>query len=155
MSSFGWPAVPDFHPEFGFLCPSPRRRRGMRLAVIGVLATMAIGATMGLALAHRTDGEEPTATAQPMDEQPPAALTDISISSLPRSMSPAGADPSPVTRAQESCKAGTSEDMAALFLNPSCGTRKPHAKHGARATNRVATVILGRMDTLRSAESGH
>ena len=45
-------AVPDYHPEFGLLCPSPRRRRGMRLAALCAVTAMAIGATMGLAVAR-------------------------------------------------------------------------------------------------------
>ena len=134
-SRYGWPPAPDFHPEFGLLCPSPRRRRALRLATVAVLsAALGIGATMGLAVAHRTDGEELAAALLTVQEQLPARPFDISANSRE------------VTRARASCRAGTSEDMAALFLNPSCGARKPHAKHGARETNRVATVIVGRMD---------
>jgi hypothetical protein len=44
--STDWPSAPDFHPEFGFLCPSPRRRRSVRLAVASVITGMAIGATI-------------------------------------------------------------------------------------------------------------
>jgi uncharacterized low-complexity protein len=133
-SRSGWPLAPDFHPEFGLLCPSRRRRRALRLGTIAVLATLAIGATMGLAVAHRTDAKGLAAASLTVEEQPPARSFDISANS------------GELTRTQASCQAGTSEDLAALFLNPSCGARKPHAKHGARETNRVATVILGRMD---------
>jgi hypothetical protein len=133
-SRSGWPLAPDFHPEFGLLCPSPRRRRALRLATVAVLAVLGVGATMGLAIAHRTDGEELAAALLTVQEQLPARPFDSS------------ANAGEVTRAPASCQAGTSEDMAALFLNPSCGARKPHARHGARETNRIATVIVGRMD---------
>jgi hypothetical protein len=105
----------------------------MRLAMVAVLAALATGATMGLAVAHRTDGEGLAVSSQPMDERPPARPLDIAANS-----------PQPA-RAQ-ACQAGTSGDMAALFLNPSCGARKPHARRGAQRTNRVATVILRRVD---------
>jgi hypothetical protein len=36
--------------------------------------------------------------------------------------------------------------MAAAFLNPSCGLSKSRVRHGARVTNRVATVVIGRAD---------
>jgi hypothetical protein len=37
--------------------------------------------------------------------------------------------------------------LAAAFLNPRCGLGNVHARHGARTTYRVATVIVGRTDT--------
>jgi hypothetical protein len=146
-SRSGWPAktyrdktrrdMPDFHPEFGLLCPSPRRRRALRLATVVVLAALAIGATMGLAVAHRTDAEGLAATSLTVEEQLPPQPFDIS----PNSPQPA--------RPQASCQAGTSQDMEALFLNPGCGARKAHAKHGARATSRVEAAVAGRTDTSR------
>jgi hypothetical protein len=136
-SRFGWPAGPDFHPEFGLLCPSPRRRRAMRLATVAVLAVLAVGATMGLAVAHRTDAEGLAATSLTVEEQLPARPFDVSANS-PRFM-----------RTQASCQAGTREDLEALFFSPSCGARKSHAKHGARATSRVGTAVAGRGDAPR------
>jgi hypothetical protein len=124
-----WPAMPDFHPEFGLLCPSPRRRRCIRLMVLSVATAMAIGATMGLAIAHRTDGVGSAFMVRPTDERP--------LASAPT----AGAA---ATRA--SCKTDVATDLASFFFGPSCEPNKPHARHRARATNRVATVILGRMD---------
>jgi hypothetical protein len=121
-----WPAMPDFHPEFGLLCPSPRRRHCIRLVILSLATTMAIGATMGLAIAHRTDGQGPAATVQRTDERPPAGDA--------------------AARVPESCKADVATDLAWFFLGPACAPNKPHARHGARATNRVATVILGRIN---------
>jgi len=126
-------AAPDFHPEFGFLCPSARKRRALRLAAALLATTLAIGATMGLALEHRTEEVGPAATA-PAAEQP-----------LPQA-SPA-ADPASV---HATCKGDLDQGLASLFLNINspCGSSKPHAKHGARMANRVATVIIGRTEAL-------
>jgi hypothetical protein len=126
-----WPAAPDFHPEFGFLWPSARRRRGLRLATAIVVTTLAIGTTMGFAVAHRTDGFGVASTARPTDEAP-----------LAEAVAPAAE----ATRQHESCQADAVQDLAAFFLNSACGSNKPHAKHGARIANRVATVIIGRAD---------
>src|SRR5882757_447961 len=80
-----WPAVPDFHPEFGRFCRSPRGRCGLRFAMVSIVAVVAIGATMGLAVAHWPDGDALGTTVRPMDEQPLVA----------------GIEASPVARAQE------------------------------------------------------
>jgi hypothetical protein len=125
-----WPAAPDFHPEFGFLCPSARKRRGLRLATALLVTTLAIGATMGFAVEHRSDEVAPVAAA----EQP-----------LPGSTS--AADP---TRTRETCDEDLVKGLATYFLNINsrCGASKPHARHGARTANRVATVIIGRTQAL-------
>jgi hypothetical protein len=145
-SRSGWPAkiyhdqtyrdMPEFHSEFGLLCPSPRRRRALRLATAVVLAALAIGATMGLAVAHRTDAKALAVTSVTAEEQLPAQRFDFSPNSPQR------------IRAEPSCRAGTSEDLEALFLNPSCGARKSHAKHGTQAARRAAVAS-------RAAAPGH
>src|SRR5258708_26382696 len=129
-----WPAAPDFHPEFGLLCPSPRRRRSLRLVVLSVVSTMAIGATMGLAVAHWHDGEGLASTVQPMEGL--AGALEIPAGAAQRSATAADVDALPAADAHESCKAGVS-DLAAFFLNPTCGSSRLHARHGARAGNRV------------------
>lgn len=152
-SRSGWPAGPDFHPEFGFLCPSPRRRRAIRVAVLSIATTVAISATMGLAVAHWSDGGGQAS--RPIDQRPPAGVLAHPANSSKRSLPAAGADaspvtPVPVTLRQESCNAGAT-DPAAFFFNQACGSRRFHARHGARANNRVATVILGRVDAAPEA----
>ncbi len=95
------------------------------------MTTMAIGVTVGLVGPHGIDGEWLASTAAAMDQQPSAGVS-------------AAADN--VMRVHESCNADHVQDLTALFLNPDCRSNKPHARHGARAANRVATVILGRKD---------
>jgi hypothetical protein len=148
------PCAPDFHPEFGLLCPSPRRRRSIRLAVASVIAGMAIGATIELAVAHWRDGDfaqSPVATS--VDEEPSAegraiqAVPDIPVASARPSTSAAGAYDLTATRSQAFCKDTGAKDLAAEFLNPACGSVKPHARHSAQTTSRVATVIVGRVES--------
>jgi hypothetical protein len=126
----GWSPPPDFHPEFGRLCPSARQRRGMRLAVVSIVATLAIGASMGVAA---------------LPKEPIAGVRDLSASSVQRSVSATDVV-SPVTRAQESCETGVIQALAAIFLDSTCGPAKVHARHGGHVPNRVATVIIGRTD---------
>jgi hypothetical protein len=135
-------AVPDFHPEFGLLCPSPRRRRGIRLAVLCIVTTMAIGATMGLAVARwPAGGDGAVPMAVPINGQPLAQVSAAGLEAMP---------------GRGSCrpdKVDSVKDMLSLFLDPVCGSNKPHVKHGARAANRVATVVIGRTDALPPSAS--
>jgi len=130
-----WPAAPGFHPEFGLFCPSPRRRRVLRLVALSAVTAVAIGATIGLAGAHRPDLEGLAATAQPI--APPAVV--VSATGLE------------ARRLRGSCKPDGALDLAALFFNSACGWSKLHARHGGRAANRVATVIIGRTDVASTA----
>jgi hypothetical protein len=132
-------AVPDFHPEFRVLCPSPRRRRGMRLAVLCIATTMAIGATMGLAVARwpaNSDGQ--ASTAEPGNGQPQVRASAAGVDATPR-------------RGCEADKIDASKDLMAHFLDTACGSNKPHSRHGARTANRVATVIIGRTEAVPAA----
>jgi hypothetical protein len=130
------PAMPAYHPEFGLLCPYPPRRRCIRLVMLSLATTITIGATMGLAIANRTDGEGPASMAWPTDER------------LVAGVSTAGGA---ATQAREFCKADQAADLVSFFLGPDCAPNKHHARHGARAANRVATVIIGRTDAAPTA----
>jgi hypothetical protein len=48
--------TPDLHPEFGYLCPSPRLHRDARVAVVSVLLGAIIGGIGVVALAPDRDG---------------------------------------------------------------------------------------------------
>ncbi|MEA2946255.1 MAG: hypothetical protein QOI40_1585 [Alphaproteobacteria bacterium] len=127
-------AVPDYHPEFGLLCPSPRRRRGMRLAALCAVTMVAIGATMGLAVARwPASGDGLAAASEPANLSP---LAQVSASG---GVTPAG---------HKSCKpekVDAFKDLLALLLEPDCGPSK-HVRHGARTDNRIANVVIGRTD---------
>jgi hypothetical protein len=152
-----WPSAPDFHPEFGLLCPSPRRRRSLRLAMACVIAGMAIGATMELAVAHWRDSDAvPSPAVRSVDEESPAeraaarAAPDSPVASARPSESAAGTDGLIAPRPQGLCKDAGTNDPAAAFLNPTCGSGKAHARRGARTTYRVATLTVGRTDSLQA-----
>ncbi len=131
-----WPGAPDFHPEFGFMCPSARKRRGLRLATALLATTLAIGATMGFAVEHRSDEAGPAAT---------AAVAELAVPEATPAADPTGV--------RETCKGDLVQGLATFFLNINspCGSSKPHARHGARVANRVATVIIGRTEALPAA----
>jgi hypothetical protein len=146
-----WPSTPDFHPEFGLLCPSPRMRRGLRLAVACVMAGMAIGATVELAIAHWRGGDAVSPSARTFDEERltlpgDTAFPPIDILRIRLSASTAGQDEPTAARPQGLCTDPSLKDIAAEFLNPNCESRKSHVRHVARATYRVATVVIGRID---------
>jgi hypothetical protein len=80
----------DFHPEFGYLCPTPRMRLKLRMiAILALIGTM-IGAISVLAPLHREGGENDrselvlsvamptTDQAAPMTLPSPSAVTDAS-----------------------------------------------------------------------------
>src|SRR3979409_1403018 len=46
----------DLHPEYGYLCPSPRLHRDARVAVISVLLGVIIGGIAVIALVADRDG---------------------------------------------------------------------------------------------------
>jgi hypothetical protein len=145
-----WPSAPDFHPEFGLLCPSARKRRGIRLVTASLIAGMAIGATIELAVAHWRDSDvAQSRAANSIDEEPSTQGTaiqpvlDIPVASAPPPASTADTGELTVIRSQVLCKDIGATGLAAEFLNPTCGSVKPHARHSARTTNRVATVIIG------------
>jgi hypothetical protein len=149
-----WSSAPDFHPEFGLLCPSPRKRRSMRLVVASVMAGMAIGATIELAVAHWRDGDvAQSPAASSIDDEPLAegsavhAVPDIPVASA-RPPAPT-ADTAELTalRPQEFCKDAGTKGLAAAFLNPTCGSARPHTRRSGRTTYRVATVIVGRTES--------
>ena len=125
-----------YHPEIGLLCPSPRRRRALRLATACLAATVIIGTTMGLAGTHRPDRDALAATTIVTEElepsQAPATAAELA--------------PSPL-RGHDLCESVSARDPAASFLHPNCSALKP--RHGGRVAKRPATFILGRTEVPR------
>jgi hypothetical protein len=152
-----WPSTPDFHPEFGLLCPSPRRRRSMRLAMACVIAGVAIRATMELAIAHWRDSDAASPVVSSIDREPPVedaavpTISDVPVISVPHAASTNDAGAATATRTQGVCKEVGVKDLAAEFLNPTCGSGKPRARHATRTTNRVATMIVSRIEPVPAA----
>jgi hypothetical protein len=145
-----WPATPNFHPEFGLLCPSPQARRRMRLALVGAMTGMVIGAAMELAVAHRNDADAGVSNpvADSNDAQPPAPRTAGEVTGVPkasaRALERAGNSVEAVVASPPGgCRDVAANDAAASFIGPTCRSGKPHVRHTARTGNRVATVIVG------------
>src|SRR5262245_58366668 len=65
------PSAYHVHPEFGYFCPMPHRRRELRVALISVL----VGAMMAGSTATRRAGHD-----RKPDGAPPAAHVDVSNS---------------------------------------------------------------------------
>ena len=125
-----------YHPEVGLLCPSPRRRRALRLATACVAATVIVGTTMGLAGTHRPDRDA-------------LAATTIVTGELEPSQAPAtaAAELAPLQRGHDFCESVSAQDPVASFLHPNCSA--PKARHGGRVAKRTATFLLGRTEVPR------
>jgi hypothetical protein len=136
-----WPATPKFHPEFGLLCPSPQARRRMRLALVGAMTGVVIGAATALAVAHRNDAGAGVSipVADSIDAQPPASRTAVALERAGNTVETAVASP------PGGCRDVAAKDAAASFIGPTCRSGTPHVRHTARTGNRVATVIVGSM----------
>jgi hypothetical protein len=112
---------------------------------------------MELAIAHWRDGDAVSPVASSIDrERPPEdtavpAVGDVPVISVQRAASTAEADAVTATRMQGACKEVGVKDLATAFLNPTCGSGKAHAKHAARTTYRVATMIVGRTEPTPAA----
>jgi hypothetical protein len=128
-----WPAA--YHPEFGMICPSVRRRRALRL-VTAMAATLAIGTTIGLAGVHRPDRDAVAAAAIATDEP-----------NFAKASTPAGDFAPAAQSGQDFCRSVAARDPVASFLNPGCSAPKP--RHGKRGAGRSATFVLSRTDVPR------
>jgi hypothetical protein len=137
------PSTPDFHPEFGILCPSSRRRRRLRLILTCVMAIMAFEATAKLGVAGWRDSVSRVTvpTAGPIGDQSPGEAVAPGLSEFAAfpSMTTSDTDRSKRLSAESFCK-----NLSTSFLDPTCRSEKPRARHAARAAYRVATVIIGR-----------
>ena len=125
-----------YHPEVGLLCPSPRRRRALRLAAACVAGTVIIGTTMGLAGTHRPDRDALAATTIVTEELEPSQAPATAGELAPLRL-----------RGRDFCESVSARDPAASFLHPNCSAPKP--RHGGRVAKRPATIILGRPEVPR------
>jgi hypothetical protein len=161
----GFSPAQNFHPEFGYLCPSARFRRNARIAAITLAAGALIVTSMALALLPQ------------LAPQPPGAggreESVLSSMALPPTIDKA-ADPKATSLAEEGIPAATMaravaterafashaqavcDDLSGSFLAPQCQlgkTGKSHAAHAAHdAGNRGATVSIGRAEAAPQVE---
>lgn len=151
----------DFHPEFGYLCPSARFRRKLRNATVTILVGTMIAAGTALALVPQLAshlpgdgvGDEPvlSAMALPPAEKVAAVTDDV----RPTVAAITLADP--VTeRAAPSRLPAACDDLSGSFLAPRCQLGKTGKSHAARtahpASSQVAAVPIGRVDPGLEAE---
>jgi hypothetical protein len=170
----GFSPAQNFHPEFGYLCPSARFRRKARNAAFALAAGTLIAASMALALLPpllprlapqpsadgvRQEGREesvlsPMTLPPTIDKTAEFKATSPADEGVPAATVRAIAtERAASARAQASC-----DDLSGSFLAPQCQlgkTGKSHATHTAHAArdtgNRVATVSIGRADAAPQA----
>lgn len=161
-----FPSARNFHPEFGYFCPSAQVRRKVRSAVFTILAGMVIAAGTALALvpefvpefAPHPPGEgmreesvlSVVAAQPPLGQGANRAADKVAADGIPIMIRPI-----PVTeqfaasRPQISC-----DDLSGSFLAPQCqlgksgkaGRLRMTRSARAAASQRVATVPIGRAD---------
>jgi len=127
----------DFHPEFGYLWPTPHKRRRMRKALMWASAGVVIGAFALLTLAQHGGGgrgefvSAAAASAPPMVAEAPAVPPALPITIT---------DASGAARAPASC-----QDLLGSFIDPQCKPgRLRKSRSERRAANRVVSVPIGR-----------
>jgi hypothetical protein len=144
----------NFHPEFGYFCPSARMQRKLRSAAMTVVLAglmLAAGAAVGLQLAPSVADDDvgqpvalPAVASRPLDQAgvaDAARIADESVPAVTAQAAPMTGEAAP-SRPQTSC-----DDLSGSFLAPQCQLGKA-GKHQARAAraahSRVATIPIGR-----------
>jgi hypothetical protein len=128
----------NLHPEFGFLCPTPRFRRRVRLAFAGLVL-----AGLGAGVIAATDGSKPDATATRVDT-PSVAATIPAMTPAPSSGavgSRTAAVGGTQTAAEKPACVGDAQSEANCF---SVKPRKPRMVRVATDRPAIAGVALGR-----------
>ena len=142
------PASHNVHPEFGFLCPTPRFRRRLRLVLAGLVV-----AGIGAGVMAATGGSKPDASANRVDAASfvgtaPVASTPLSFATVrPRTAVVAGA---PATADKPACVGDTRSDGNCLAVK----LRKPRMVRVATDRAAIAAVALGRTAPLLATGNG-
>jgi hypothetical protein len=130
----------DFHPEFGYLCPTPRM--GLKLRMIAILASIGlmIGAISVLAPVHREGGVALSAPAAvPTADEAPAMT-------LPSSTAVTGA--SGALRALAPC-----QDLMGSFANHQCESAKSRSARSTRgAPHQILSLPIGQSGAVSANE---
>lgn len=136
--------APGYHQEFGYLCPSPRVRHSIRVAMISAAVGVSIGALIVLTLMDRRLADsrqsERTSTFGRADRAsyPVAQATPLEsdVAAAPL----ASEDKAGGSIMKEGC-----EDAPTSYLDPKCHLVKKRKAHASRSmAMRLATVQIGR-----------
>ena len=121
------PASYNVHPEFGFLCPTPRFHRRVRLVLAGLVV-----AGLGAGVLAATDSSRQEMTTNRVDA-PPVAVTmpAMTLASPQGAQAPAG---------KPGCVSDTQSDANCFSVKP----RKPRMVRVATDRPALAGVALGR-----------
>jgi hypothetical protein len=141
----------NFHPEFGYFCPSARMQRKLRSAAITVVLAglmLAAGAAVGLQFAPADDDVRqeapPILVSRPLDQATVADAARIADDGVPAMMAQAVPVVGEGARSQTSC-----DDLSGSFLASRCQVGKT-GKHLARtaraARSRMAEISIGRAE---------
>jgi hypothetical protein len=142
----------NFHPEFGYFCPSARMQRKLRRAAMTVVLAglmLAAGAAVGLQLAPSDDDVRrpvvpPALVSRPLDQAAVAETARIAEEGVPAMVAPAAPVSGEGSRPQSSC-----DDLSGSFLAPRCqlGKTGKHLARAARAArSRMAEIPIGRAE---------
>jgi hypothetical protein len=146
-----YPDPPGFHPEAGYLCPSPSLLRKLRTGAVMALVGLATAASVTLAFAPRPaadNGGPDEAAAPALSASVPveAAAPAPAVAGKP-DLAPKREIPAAAARAQVNC-----DDFLASFLAAQCRqvvgrAGKTRSARTARArAHRLATVAIGRAE---------
>jgi hypothetical protein len=131
---------PEFHPEFGLLCPSARQRRFARVATVFFITIMVVGASRVLAAAHRPSPEDTYLAMLLKDEAPVDPPIQVALLSEDTDE----ATPAPPA---DPCKSLSPDDLAGYFLNPGCKIQGRRGQHHINNVSRgVATFVFARVE---------
>ena len=121
------PASYNVHPEFGFLCPTPRVHRRVRLVLAGLVV-----AGLGAGVLAATDSFRQEMTTNRVDASPVAVtMPAMTLASPQGAQAPAG---------KPACVSDTQSDANCFSVKP----RKPRMVRVATDRPALAGVALGR-----------
>lgn len=129
----GWTSTPKFHPEFGYMCPSPKMRRGIFVSIALLALGVAVGAmTVARGFAQGGMGSQEVRLARPAIEESTTPVGALPVTLATPTISKGA---SSAKRTQIDCK-----DLFGFLLGPTCSQRKTQT---ARTINRVVTIVVG------------
>jgi hypothetical protein len=137
----------DFHPEFGYLLPMPRKRRQIRRAAMSASVAIVIAAISVVSLVRREGG------GSGRDFVSAAAAAAAPVADERPNVAPAGpvavTDASSVSRAPAPCT-----DLLGSFIDSQCRSAKLRkSRSERRAASRVVSLPIGRSASVARDEA--